>query len=152
MLETFGSGCPVFDVEAIEFDRGFVGRADEGLGVGEGAAFGGSEEEREIDTAAGFERAFEFVAFAVDAGDADGENFSDAESDEVIKDRAGGAGLAANVGDVVDGEIRFDGNFLARGVDVEIAVEAKIADDGDAEVRITRGDFIEALRGHRHWR
>lgn len=71
-------------------------------------------------------------------------DFANAQCDEIIQDGSGGTGLGTNVGDVMDGEVGFDGNFGFRRVDFEIAVEAEIADDCDAELTILAGEGLEA--------
>lgn len=116
--------------------------------VGEGATIGGLEEMIEVDTGHFGEGASQFVAFAVVAVEADGEEGTNAEGDEIIEDRAGGAGLATDAGDVVDDEIGFDGNFGAGGVDFEIAIEADIAEHGDFELGVVAGDGGESPRIH----
>jgi len=112
--------------------------------VGECATIGGLEEMIEVDTRHFGEGASEFVAFAVVAVEANGEEGSNAEGDEIIEDRAGGTGLAADTGDVVDDEIGFDRDFGAGGVDFEIAIEADIAEHGDFELGIVTGDGEES--------
>jgi len=141
-------GVPVLEVEPIEFLGRATGMMKEGFGVGEGVATGHAEESVEGDAGLGLQGAIEFPTFAIVAGDADRMDLADAEGDEIVQDGAGGPGLAADTDDVVDGETGLDGDLGAGGVDVEIAVETEVADDGEAEVGVTGGDGVESVRGH----
>jgi hypothetical protein len=90
----------------------------------------------------------EFVTFSVLAAKADRENFTDAERDEIIEDCSGRARLAADVYHVENIEAGLDRNFRFCRIDFEITIEAKVADHGDTQLRVLRGDFVEAREIH----
>ena len=142
-------GCvPVLEVQSAQFTWRFAGRVNEGLGIGEGVAVGRLDEVVEVDAWLPTEGTEELPTFAVVAGDADRAERTNAEGDQVVQDRSGGAGLAADAGDVVDGETGFDGDLAPGGVDVEVAVEAEVSHHGEAERGVAVGEGGQTFGVH----
>src|SRR6266550_8374291 len=140
---------PVFGVEPIQFHRRHSRRHHERFAVGERAAFGRLGELAEFHSWFRLERAHQFKSLAVLATKAHRKNFADAEGDEVVEDRARGAGLRANVDDVVNGQAGFERSLLFARINLEITIETEVADDRDAQGSIARGDLLEAGEVHR---
>ena len=92
--------------------------------------------------------AHQFEAFAILAGEADRINRADAETDQIVEDRSSSARLAADTHNVIHRQAGFDGRFGFGGIDFEIAVEAKIAQDSDAKGRVTIGQRVKSGRIH----
>ena len=62
--------------------------------------------------------------------------------------RPGAAGLSAHVDAVVNGQAGFQGGFLFGGVYLEVAVEAEVAEDGDAQIGVTVNCGTKAVGVH----
>jgi hypothetical protein len=148
VLDLERGGGPVLEIESAEFFGGRVGSHDYRFGVTERASVRGGEEGIGVDTGELGEGLPELMAFGVVAGEADGMEGTDAEGDEVIEYGAGGSGLGAHACDVMDGQPGFEGGLLPGGVDLEVPVEAKIAENRDAEVGVAGGDLLESRAVH----
>ena len=75
----------------------------------------------------------QLVTLAVHAAEAYRNDTANAEGDKVVEDRPGPARLGADADHVVDRLARLDRGFAARGVDLQVAVQAEITDDRDAQ-------------------
>src|ERR1044072_6738490 len=93
-------------------------------------------------------RAHEFVAFAVLAAETDWNELADSQSSQIVDNRSRRAGLTAHVDDVVDLPAGFNRGFVARRINLEIAIETNITQYCDAEFGISRCDFLKALFVH----
>lgn len=105
------------------------------------------EEVAQVDSREALERLAQFEAFAIASGQGDREDFADSECYEIVENRASASGLAANVGDVMDGETCFDGDFFLGGIDFEIAVEAEVTDQSDSFAWVAPGDVLDSGEG-----
>ena len=112
------------------------------LGVSERAALRAFDDAVQSDAGERLKRAAEFVAFAILTHDGDGMDRADAERDQIVQDSARAAGLTADAGDIVNGKIRFNGNFFERRIDFKVAVKTNIPDEADFETSVLRGDFL----------
>src|SRR6185369_1713147 len=66
--------------------------------------------------------------------------------------RAGAAWLAADLDHVAHGQLGFDGDFCFGLVDDQIAVQANVTDDRDAQGRELFGEEMKSIRFHKCWR
>ena len=73
---------------------------------------------------------------------------ADAQGAEVVENRARAARLGAHVDHVMHGQAGFEGGFGLGGVDLEVAVEAEISQDAEAEGGIRIGDGLETVEVH----
>ncbi len=89
-----------------------------------------------------------FIAIAVLAAKTDRENCADSKRTEVIDNRSRRPGLGANIDNVVHRQTGFDGNFFPGGIDFQVAVQAKITHNRDAEFGILAGDDVETFPIH----
>ena len=143
-----GCRCPVLGVEAIELDGLAVRLDDQGLAVGERPAQRAGHEVIELDARQSRKLSPQLVALAVLATEADRNDPANAEGDKVVEDRPGPARLGADADHVVDGQARLDRGFASCGVDLQVAVQAEITDDRDAQRGVPRRDGSESLGGH----
>ena len=134
-LDRFGSRRPVLGIEAVQFAGRTAGLDQERLAVDGRSARRRGEEAVEVHSGRGGEGLAQLVAFAVVAAEADCVNLTDPERDQVVEDRAGRAGLAADLRrrcrpvKPVSIEVSFlDGSMC------KIAVEEKVAHDGDSQL------------------
>src|SRR4051812_37442443 len=96
----------------------------------------------------GTQGAEQLVTFPIFSTETDGKNFTDPQRDEVVENGARRPGLRANLDDIVNREAPFDGCLRARGINLEVAVETEVAEDGDPEPGIARGEFAQTLGSH----
>ena len=113
------------------------------FGVGFYSAFMVAKKVEVLTRKAGEDKAWLWVS------DGKGEfSITDAERGEVAGDGSGRAGLGAHVGDIVHGQVGFNGGFLFRGINLQITVAAVIAHHRDAQFGVARGDFLEPVGVH----
>src|SRR5208337_3585270 len=106
---------------------------DQGLAVGERSALRGGHEVIELDAGQFRKLAPQLVALAVVAAKAERNDPANAEGDKVVEDRSGPARLGTDADHIADGQARLDRGFTSCGVDLQVAVEAEIAGDRDAQ-------------------
>ncbi len=109
-----------------------VGRQHQRFAIGERPAFLGLEEIIQPNTWAAFEGAAQFKA----------------QRGKIVEDGSSPARLGADVDHVVHGQAGFKGNFLLRRIDFQVAVEAEIAKDGDAQAGEMLDDGFETSAVH----
>ena len=85
-------------------------------------------------------------ALAVLAGKPHGNDPADAQGNQVIEHGARPAGLGPHPHDVENAEAGLERGLLAGRVDLQVAVEAEVAQHGDRQVAIAAGNLLE-LRG-----
>lgn len=91
---------------------------------------------------------FQFEPLAVVASKADDDDFTDSEGGKVVDDGARTAGLGADVDHVVDGQAGLDGGLDMGRIDLEVTVEAEVADHGQAHAGIPGGERLKAIGIH----
>ena len=141
-------GRPVLKVKAIQLERRFLRRGDEGLQVGECAPLFGCEEVPEANARHDFQRAAKLKPFGVVAGESDRVNRAHLEANQVVEDRARASRFAADIDDVVNRQAGLDRNLPFSRINLQIPVQAKVADHRDAEGGVLLGDRLETVRGH----
>ena len=93
-------------------------------------------------------RAHQLVPLTVLAGEAHRENRSHAKRRQIIQNGSATTGLRTNVGHVQNLQPGLDGSFSQRGVDLEIPIQTKIADQRHAKTGKPVGDFTKTLLFH----
>jgi len=121
---------------------------EEWLGVAEGLPFLRFLEMSEIDTRQSSERASEFKAFAIIAAVADGIELSGAIRGEVGRDVTCGTGLASHFAHVVNRQTRLNRDLGRGRIDIEIAIEGKIADYSHTKCAHTIKKRVKAVGAH----
>src|SRR5438105_4614983 len=103
---------PVLAVETVQFHRWFAGFVDERLAISKGPALIGFPEMLEANPGSAAECGSQFEAFAVFPGKPNGINIPDAKRGQIVQNRSGAAGLAANVDNVVNRQAGLNREFL----------------------------------------
>src|SRR6266699_3895016 len=147
-LDCLGRWGPVFEVQTVEFDGRLVGRQHQRFAIGECSAVLGLEEIIQPNSWAAFQGAAQFKAFAILPDETDGIDGSDSQRGKVVEDGSSSARLGADIDHVVHGQAGFKGNFLLGRIDFQVAVEAEIAKDGDAQAGVVLDDGFEARAVH----
>src|SRR4051794_36957065 len=124
------------------------GLQNERLAIGERAPCRCLEKVLGIHARKRLQGAEQFVAFPIFTAETDRKNLSDTERHEVVENRARSSRLRANARDVVNRQARFDGVLRASGIDLQISIEAAIANHSDAQPGIAAGDFLKTFRSH----
>ena len=93
----------------------------------------------------------QFFALAIVATRAVSEIRDDTECEEVVENVTCRPGLASHLNDVVDGESGFKRDFRSGGIDLQVTVQAEIAEYAKAKVRVSARDGVEAVGVHACW-
>ena len=135
-----GSRSPVLGIEAIEFARRLARLDHQRLAIGERAPRGCLEKVHGVHPRQRLQRAQQLIALAVLTAKADWEYLAHAKRHEVVENRARRPRLRTHPRHVVNRQPSLDGNLRARRIDLQVAIEAKIADHGDAQGGIARSN------------
>ena len=91
-------------------------------------------------------RADQLEALAVLAGKPHGNDPADAQGHQVIEHGARPAGLGPHPHDVEDAQAGLERGLRAGRIDLQVAIEAEVAQHGDRQAAVAAGDLLE-LRG-----
>src|SRR4051812_24987082 len=94
------------------------------------------------------QRVEQFVAFTIFPAKTYGEYTAHAKGKEVVENGSRSPGLRTHVDDVVRRATGFNGEFIQRGINLEITIQAEIAQQTDAEVGIAGSELGETLGVH----
>ena len=147
VLQASGRGRPILAVQAVKFARRFGRRNDQRFGVGEGAPFLCQKERIRVDSRDRRQGALQFKTFAVVARETNGMDLGHPQGRQIIENGARAAGLRTNAHHIMHRQTGLDGNLLPGGINFKVAVQAKIAGDGDAQPPIFSGERQEARLG-----
>jgi hypothetical protein len=94
------------------------------------------------------QRAAQFIAFSIIPAKTNREEITDSKRGKIVEDSSGATWLGADVHDIVNRQTCFNRNFLPGGINFQVTIETKIANDRDFEFGITPGNGLEALGSH----